>query len=176
MAKQPKPRKPKDRKKKRTVKSFEQTAAAQAFRLGLKYTCWVSLQVPECDTELTAYVDFKRMRCLPWNHRAYTVRQAMNAIPYQWSTWWVLRMNTGTGPFYKDYEIPQPVPRKLKDLLGPIAAAGQQITEQQRLEHIEGRGAIFVPNGYQFSEAEIDQIFTLVRKHGTPVDEIRPAS
>lgn len=162
--------------KKPVIKDFERKAAAASARLGLKYTCWVSLQVPSHDCELTAYVDFRRMRILPWDYRARSVKKAMAMQPYMWNVWWVLRMDAGLGTFYRDSEIPQREPQMLQHLLQPIAAAGQEITEKQRLEHITGRGAIFVPNEYQFSRDEIDQIFTLVSQHGTPVDELAPAS
>lgn len=166
----------KPRRKKKTLKNFQHAAGYASARLALKSICWVSIQVPEHESEVTAYVDFKRMSIIPWNHNAAMVKQAMNEFAYDWICWWVLEMTNKIDTFYKFAELPVQCRRKLADILYPIAAEGQRITEEQRLDSILARGAIFSTSGYEFSDEELDRIFTLVRHHGTPVDQLKPAS
>ena len=174
MAKQPKPKKPKGRKdKKRTTKGFEHKAAQQSANQALKNICWVSMQVPDSDDEVTAYVDFAKMRIIPWDDRALQTREVMNAFPFDWTCWWILEMTTSIQTFYKFAQLSIPGRRKLRDILRPVAAKGQEVTEQERLDCIAARGAIFTTSDHQFTDQQLDQLFTLVRKHGTPVGEIK---
>lgn len=162
-------------RKKKKIKSFQHAAGAAAARLGLRNLCWVSLQVPDVDCEVTAYVNFKTMQVLPWNNQSYMVREAMNQFAYDWTCWWVLEMNNGMDSFYRFAELPVPHKRNLRDILRPVAAKGQELTEKERLDHIVARGAVFTISGHQFTDEQLDQLFTLVSQHGTPVDELAPA-
>lgn len=170
-------RKPKQRQpKQRTVKGFEHAAGAAAARMGLRNICWVSIQIPETDDEVTAYVNFEHMQVIPWNRQAYQVRAAMNQFAYDWTCWWILEMHNGMHSFYKFAELPVPHKRKLRDILKPVAAKGQELTERERLDHITARGAVFTVSDHQFTDEQLDQLFTLVRQHGTPTSQIKQVS
>lgn len=161
--------------RKHKIPKHQHAAGLAAARMALKSLCWVTIQTPEHDCEVTAYVNFKTMQVLPWNNQSYMVREAMNQFAYDWTCWWVLEMNNGMDSFYKFSELPVPGRRNLRDILRPVAAKGQEITEQERLDCITGRGAVFTISDHQFTDEQLDQLFTLVRQHGTPVDELAPA-
>lgn len=157
---------------KKTIKPFQRTAAEASARMGLRNICWATVQIAEGSAELTAYIDFKKMRIIPWGHLAYTVRETMCAMPYKWVMHCALLMDAGTGPFYRDYCIPQSEPQMLEDLLTPLSVKTQELTEAERLDHIIGRAGIFTTRDYPFTEREIDRIFQLVRQGGSTIAQL----